>query len=59
MFYISGPQYFWHQELALRETGFPQTGLVGVVAGWLKGIALSMHFISVIITSAPTQIIGR
>ena len=57
MFYISAPQHFWHQELVLRETVFQRTGLVGVASGRLKGIACIMHFISVIVTSAPTQII--
>ena len=54
----SSPQTFWHQGPGAWRTGFLETGGVGV--GWFQddSSALhSLHFISIIITSAAAQII--
>ena len=32
----NSPQSFWHQGLVLWETVFPQTGVGGMVVGWVK-----------------------
>ena len=48
-----------HQGLVLWKTIFPQmgSGVAGKASGWFKCITLIVHFISIIITSAPPQII--
>ena len=53
----SSPQPFWHQGPVSWKTIFPWTGGLGLVWGWFKHIIFIMHFISIIITSAPPQII--
>ena len=53
----SSPQPFWHQGLVSWETIFPWTGGGAVDSGWLKRITFNVVFISIIITSAPPQII--
>ena len=48
---------FWHQEQISWKTVFSQTqGVGGMVSGWFKHITFIVHFISIIIASAPPQI---
>ena len=56
MFCHSGPQPFLCQG-PVSWKGFPQTGMWGVVSGWFKDSTFIVYFISIIITSAPPQII--
>ena len=55
--YNSGPQPFWHQGLVSWKAIFPWTWGWGMVLGWFKHITFIVHFISIIITSIPAQII--
>ena len=56
-FSLSGPQPFWHQGPVSWKMIFSTDG-VGMVSGWFKYITFYIvHFISIIITSAPPQII--
>ena len=54
-----GPHTFWHQGPISRKTDFLQNRVrdKGMVSGWFKLIAFIGHFISIIITTAPPQII--
>ena len=51
----SGPQPFWHQGQVSWRTIFKQTREWWMVSGWFKCITFIVHFISVIIISAPPQ----
>ena len=55
----SDPQRFWHQGPLRWKTVFPRKrgGRVGMVSRLFKHLTFSVHFISIIITSAPSQII--
>ena len=53
----SGPQSFWHQGLASWKTIFPWTRVGGLVSAWVKYVTFIVHCISIIIPSAPPQII--
>ena len=48
---------FWHQGPMSLKTIFLWTGVGEMVWGWLKRITFFVQFISIIITSAPHQII--
>ena len=51
-------QPFWHQGPVSWKTIFPWTEVgVGIVSGWFKCITFTVHFISIIRTSALPQII--
>ena len=48
------PQPFWQQGPFLQKTVFPQAGGIGgMVLGWFKRTAFIVHFIPIIIMSAP------
>ena len=53
----SSRQPFWHQRRVSWKKTFSQTRGVGVVSWWFKHIIFTVHFISIIITSAPPQTI--
>ena len=56
--YSSGPQPFWHQGLVSWKTVFPQTWMGDDLGAlWFKCIMFTVPFISIIVTSAPPQII--
>ena len=55
--YISSPQPFCHEGLVSWKTIFPWTGGGEMVSESFKYIIFIVHFIFVIITSAPPQII--
>ena len=52
-----GPQPFRHWGLVSWKTIFSRGWVGGVVLGWFNCIILIVHFIFIIITSAPPQII--
>ena len=56
----SGPQLFWHQGPVSWKTIFPWTREWGggMVSGCFRCVTFIVHFISIIITSAPPQISG-
>ena len=48
---------FWHQEQISCKTIFSQAqGVGGMDSGWFKHFTFIVHFISILITSAPPQI---
>ena len=54
----SSPQPFWHQGLVSWKTIFPWTwGGEGVGLEMIQELTFIVHFIFIIITSAPTQVI--
>ena len=57
MISINGPQPFWHQGPVLWETDFPWTREWRMVLRFFKCVTFIVHFISIPITSAPSQII--
>ena len=57
VFHSRGPQPFWHQGAVLGNIIFPHTMAEGLVWGGFKHTTFIVHFISIIITSAPPQII--
>ena len=48
---------FWHQGPVSWKSTFPLTEGRGMVSGWFKNVTFTIHFISIIITSALPQII--
>ena len=53
----SSLQPFWFQRPILWKTIFPPLEVRGMVSGWFKCVTFIVNFISVVITSAPPQII--
>ena len=49
--------HFWHQQLVLWKTLCLWTWGGGMVSAWLKCVTCTVHFISILVTSAPPQII--
>ena len=53
---VQQSQTFCHQGPVSWKTIFPWTGEKGMVSGWFKHIIFIVYFISVIIVSAPLEI---
>ena len=56
---IAIPKLYWHYSMLSWKTFFPQIRVGRMASGWFKPITFTMHFISIIITLAPPQIIRR
>ena len=57
--YTSSTQPLWHQRQVSRKTIFLWTVGRGMVSGWFKCVTFIVHFISIIVRSAPPQIIRQ